>query len=379
MNERERFLAAVNFGQPDRAFLLPHWAWPRTLKRWRSEGLPGDVHLDEFLPSDRFDICRVRFTAYPLYPEFDREVIRIEGNTRVVRHPQGALIREFSDAPETGMPTWLEYPMKNRDDWERVIKPRLDPHSPGRYPLWWESYAESVRERDYPLGIWVGSFFGNPRNWLGLEALSYLIYDDPSLFREMCDYLAWFYCEGVHPALDAIQFDHAFVWEDMSYKAGPLCSPRVVREFMLPGYQKVTQLLREHGVRVIIMDSDGNNSALVPLWLESGINGLRPLEVAAGEDAVALRRKYGQDLILYGNIDKRALIAGREAIDREVLSKVPWLLLQGGYLPQVDHLTPPDVPFDNYRYYWDLLTRVAADPERWLSEAKRRGFWAGGA
>ena len=52
--------------------------------------------------------------------------------------------------------------------------------------------------------------------------------------------------------------------------------------------------------------------------MEVGINGFSPLEVAAGEDALALKEKYGSDIILSGNIDKRALIQSPEAIDGEL-------------------------------------------------------------
>ena len=50
------------------------------------------------------------------------------------------------------------------------------------------------------------------------------------------------------------------------------------------------------------MDRDGNIEQLIPIWLESGINYLWPFEVAAGNDAVALRKKYGKDLIIGGAI-----------------------------------------------------------------------------
>jgi uroporphyrinogen decarboxylase len=146
------------------------------------------------------------------------------------------------------------------------------------------------------------------------------------------------------------------------------------REFSLPPLKRVVEMLRTHGVDIIIVDSDGNNDVLIPLWLEAGVNGLRPFEIAAACDPVATRKLYGRDLIIQGGIDKRPLAWGREAIDREVLSKVPWLCLQGGYFPQVDHLVPPDVSLDNYTYYSALLRRVVEDPERALDEARRRGF-----
>lgn len=83
--------------------------------------------------------------------------------------------------------------------------------------------------------------------------------------------------------------------------------------------------------------------------------GLYPFEVAAGSDAVATRKKYGEKLAIIGNIDKRALAKGKKDIEEEVMSKVPPLLASGGYMPFVDHAVPPDVPFDNFCYYMELI------------------------
>ncbi len=60
-----------------------------------------------------------------------------------------------------------------------------------------------------------------------------------------------------------------------------------------------------------------------------------------------------------GNIDKQALIKGKEAIREEVMSKVPFLLEQGGYFPTVDHNVPPDLTFENYCYYINTIREVA--------------------
>ena len=128
---------------------------------------------------------------------------------------------------------------------------------------------------------------------------------------------------------------------------------------MMPRYKKMTDLLHSNGVDIIYMDSDGNLNELIPLWLEVGINYVWPLEVAAHNDAVGLRKKYGKNLILGGNIDKRALAKGKEAIREEVMSKVPFLLEQGGYFPTVDHNVPPDVTFENYCYYINTLREAA--------------------
>jgi len=165
--------------------------------------------------------------------------------------------------------------------------------------------------------------------------------------------------EVVKRVVKDIKIDQATYWEDMCYKSGPMISPAMFRKFMMPRYKKLNDLLNSHGVDIIWVDSDGNLEQLIPLWLEVGVNYVWPLEVAAGNDAVALRKKYGKDLILGGAIDKRALARGKEAIREEVMSKVPFLVESGGYIPSVDHWVPPDVSFENYCFYVNTLREIA--------------------
>jgi hypothetical protein len=410
MNQRERFLATAGFQAVDRTFLLEPWVWAQTLPRWISEGLPLDADakaalqpgqewtwsstlqrwVSESVPagidlSVAFGTDREHFAPVEmqgsfgphLWPGLPRRILEEGDEYRIIQDEEGNILKVFKDDPFRSMPAWIEYPMKNRDDWENIVKPRLDAQIPGRHPTGapLDKLVAEYEQRDYPLGLWCGSFYGWPRSFMGVERISMMFYDDPELVHEMVEHIADFTVAILTPLLQRIQFDFAFIWEDMAGKAGPLCSPATYREFCLAPLQRVTALLHRHGVRHIIVDSDGNNDALVPLWLESGVTGLRPFEIAAGCDAVTSRRKYGHDLIIQGGIDKRPLAHDQEAIDREVLSKVPWLCLQGGYFPQVDHLVPPDVSLENYTYYSRLLRAVVEDPERYLREARTRGLW----
>ena len=111
-----------------------------------------------------------------------------------------------------------------------------------------------------------------------------------------------------------------------------------------------------NGIETSFVDSDGFIDELIPLWMAVGINGFSPLEVAAGEDAVSLKRQYGKDIVIAGNIDKRALIRGKDEIDREV-AKARTLIEQGGYFPAVDHSVPPDVPLENFQYFLNALRK----------------------
>jgi hypothetical protein len=147
-----------------------------------------------------------------------------------------------------------------------------------------------------------------------------------------------------------ITLDFCYLWEDIAYKSGPLFSPKIMHELMVPRWQIFTEFLRNNGVSMILVDCDGNIADLLPLVLEGGCNTMLPFEVAAGNDVVAVRKKYGKNLTIIGGIDKRALARGKMEIDAE-LERVRPLLAEGGYFPTLDHYAPPDISFENYMYY----------------------------
>jgi uroporphyrinogen decarboxylase len=143
----------------------------------------------------------------------------------------------------------------------------------------------------------------------------------------------------------------------MSFKNGPLVSPEMFRRFFLPHYKRFVAFLRGHGLRIVMVDTDGDAEALLPLFIEADVDGFGPAERAAGMDPLAVRRKYGRDVVMVGGVDKRALACGRRAIDAEVSRLAP-LIAEGGFIPTIDHAVPPDVPLDDFRYYLDVKRRL---------------------
>ena len=59
-----------------------------------------------------------------------------------------------------------------------------------------------------------------------------------------------------------------------------------------------------------------------------------------------------------GGLDKKALAKDKKAIKEEVMSKVPYLIEKGGYIPQTDHTLPPDISFDNVCYFVKLIKQI---------------------
>jgi len=105
-----------------------------------------------------------------------------------------------------------------------------------------------------------------------------------------------------------------------------------------------------------MVDTDGDCNELIPLFLEAGITGLYPMEVSAGMDVVAARKKY-PELQIMGGIPKSDIALGKKRID-EFLEPVSWLLSQGGYIPFGDHFIPPEVPWNEFKYYRERLNQI---------------------
>ena len=350
MNHRERFLRTFEFKNVDRVPDYEFGYWDETIDRWHREGLPlekktnRDIELYLRLEGwDCIEMLPIRTGLWPVLPE---RIIKEEGDRAIVDDGMGGIY--IRTTTSSSVPHYIRHPLKSREDWER-LKPFFDPDTPGRFPLNWEEIAKSYRERDYPLGIFVGSLYGWLRNWMGVERISIAFYRDPDWIAEMMDTLVNLWIKIIRRALKYVKVDFAAWWEDMCYNRGPLLSVRLFEEFMVPRYRKVTDVLKEYGVRINILDSDGDISLLVPGWLKAGINCMFPLE-ARHTNIYRLREEFGNRVLLMGGVNKLALMAGGKAIDKELERLTP-LLKEGGYIPMVDHRVPPEVSYQTYLSY----------------------------
>jgi len=141
----------------------------------------------------------------------------------------------------------------------------------------------------------------------------------------------------------------------MAGRQGPLIGPRMWEEFMGPCYRRIKAFADSHDIPIISVDTDGDPTLIVEPMMEAGVNYLYPCEVAAGVDVNVYRERFPA-LGLMGGIDKRALARGPEAIDAE-LDRIWPAVESGRYIPDLDHLVPDDVSWENYRYYAEALRR----------------------
>jgi hypothetical protein len=357
MNNRERFLAAMDFLPTDRPCHMEYGFWDETYHRWRGECLPESVCMPELFfrtpANDLFgylDVLKIAYVMVEQYyvPAFTEETISINEHERTFRSTRGVLMREKKDG--VSIPQFLEYPIKCRGDY-LALRERLLGSVEKRYRTDWVEQINFIRsqERDV-VATHMDGFFAYARELLGVEGLLFMLHDDPALVQMIIDDHLQALLSLYEPVIGQLHPDFAFIWEDMCYKNGPLLSPRAFRELMLPAYQALTRFLRQQGVRHVVVDSDGNTERLIPLWLEGGVTGHLPFEVMAGMDVIRIGKQY-PELRILGGIQKHCLEHGRAEIDTELQRVLPAMLARGGYVVSLDHWVHSEIPLDNFMYY----------------------------
>ena len=321
MNSRERFLEAMHFGHPDHVPYFEEGLRPDVLEAWRRQGLDSPASLAGKFATD------------------EREEIDLD----VDPHP------------------WPKrWPIRATE--LKAFRRRLDPADASRLPEDWAACLPGWKNRRQVLMLRVhrGFFLSmGVENWRRFLDVMSLTYDDPGFVREAMWVQGEFAAALVERALQEVEVDAAIFSEPIGGNNGALISPRMYADLVLASYRPLLDVLRRHGVDVLILRTYANARALLPAVLREGLNCLWACETnASAMDYRSIRREFGPELRLIGGIDLDMLRDGKEAIRREVEEKVPPLLEQGGYVPLADGRVRADIPLDNYIFYRQLLEKV---------------------
>jgi hypothetical protein len=364
MNHSERFRALFSGKPVDRVPLYFFGSWKETKLRWKEEGLDTVTHLGDPGPQvpgmdpdweDGMWDCHGLVYVGPIGDRKERVIEETE-DTIVYENAVGDIIKDsklgstITHALRYGLePTW--------ESWEHY-KRYLNPKDPRRRGENWEQKADELAKSGRMLAFMGGSLYGWLRNWMGIENISFLMYDDPDLFQDMVHYLTDYFIELLEPVVKRLSFDLVYFFEDCCGVDGPLFSPAIYREVLDPCYRRLLRFYKENGVAFSMMDSDGKVDQFIPLWRESGFDIIFPIEVGTWKASpVALREKFGADLKMLGGVDKHVISQGEDAIRAHLLTLKP-AVDQGGYLPIPDHRIPPECSLEDFKTYLRVFNEV---------------------
>jgi hypothetical protein len=323
MNHVERFRAVMNFQPVDR---LPRWEWAmwwdETIARWHREGLSSKWAFHQV-----FEIA----ASFGLDPYQQFWFSTTDPTIQATQHH-------------------VEGMVAGPDDYRR-LRPALFPsHDAAIAGM--AAWAERQRRGEVVVWCTLEGFFWFPRTLMGFEKLMFAFADQPELIHQINSDLLAFNLALLDKIFPVCVPTFMTIAEDMSYNHGPMISERTFEEFVAPYYRQLLPRLLERDI-IPLVDTDGDVTLLVP-WLERlGVRGVLPLERQAGVDGARLRAAYPR-LLMVGHFDKMTMPRGEAAMRAEFERLAP-LMRTGGFIPSVDHQTPPGVSLEQYRVYLRLL------------------------
>ncbi len=321
MTSRERFLTVMSFGKPDRVPYFEEGIRRDVLKAWRKQGLSSGKKLSDIFTTDRFE---------EIAPELDP-------------------IPDFNTWPTA---------VKELD----IIKNRLNPDDPHRFPKNWKKKLKLLKKNDQVLFYRVhrGLFLSlGVYKWHRFMEVISLLLEYPEYVHRVLAIQAEFAAKILENTLQEAEIDAVIFSEPIGGNEGPLISPYMYEKFVLESFQPIFNVLKNKKIETIIVRTYANARILIPSLLKYGINCLWACETnVEAMDYRDLRKEFGKDLRLIGGVDLDALRQDKEAIRHEIEDKVPSLIAEGGYIPLADGRIRKEIPFENYVYYRQLLEQV---------------------
>ncbi|MBR4873973.1 MAG: hypothetical protein IKV00_09070 [Clostridia bacterium] len=340
MNSWERFKCMYEHKEADRIPIIDN-PWNGTLRRWREEGMPEGVDWRDY-----FDVDKVSSIGINISPRYQRTILEETDRYIIETTPWGVTRKTFK--AEDSTPEMLDFKVCTAEAWEEA-KARMTTED-NRIP--WKIIQENF-PRWRADGHWISATFwfgfDVTHSWMmGTENMLIAMLEEPELVEDMFDtYLSR--CEEMFSRIwDAgYHFDEIFWYDDMGYKGTAFFSNATYRALLQKYHKRAVDWAHERGIYARL-HSCGNIMKLLPDVIETGIDALNPLEVKAGMDSFAIKREYGNRIVLHGGINAQQW-KNTEAVIEEIRRKVPVLKENGGYIFSSDHSIPNDVTLENMR------------------------------
>ncbi|HZP00324.1 MAG TPA: uroporphyrinogen decarboxylase family protein [Terriglobia bacterium] len=303
-------MAALAREEPDRLPIAEFVIDPRVV----SALCPGTVSQTDFEEIMDFDAvcCGTEYRIVQDYP--DGSYVDEWG----VLYRRGP---EIQDHPVKG-------PITSASDLERYVPPDPEaPHRLGRLPELVQrfKFRKAIVFRHRAAFMW--SAFLN-----GMDELLMNFLSAPAFAHRLLDRVLEVNLRIARRALRA-GADVVMLGDDYAGTQGPLFSPAVFEQFILPRLKRMVDSIHEEGGKVI-KHSDGNLWPILDMIIKTGIDGIHPIEPIAGMDIGEVKQKYGKRVCVLGNIDCSSLLprgapAEVEAAVKECIRKAS---LGGGHI-----------------------------------------------
>ncbi len=348
MTSRERVCRMFSRQDQDRVPRYEHF-WTDTIERWQTEGFVGNEEtLWAWIGSDFQSIQ----WSWPAPFPGRSEVVEEDTQTRVVIDQFGQKCRFWKK--RMGTPEHLGWECLSRDDWENTFKPAMLQNTVQIDLELVKQTAQTDRWR-YLTGV---EGFEASRKLLGDEGSLIAMAADPDWIKDLSKVHTDLTIQSFQTILDhGIKPEGLWIYGDMAYTNGTVCSPTMYRDLIWPDHQRLADFAHHNNMK-IIFHTDGDINRVIPMYIEAGFDMLQPLEAKANMDIRNLSPDYGDKIGFFGNIDTMIMATGdRDQIEHEMRTKIQAGKDCKAYAYHSDHSVPPTVSWKTYQYVIELLDK----------------------
>jgi len=254
---------------------------------------------------------------------------------------------------------WVEEGKGVVTTWEEFERYRWpSPDEVETWPL--EFAAQNLPEGMGIMGCLSSGIFEALINELmGVESLSYLVYDQPDLVEAVANRVGETIYRSYQKIIGLDRLIGFFQGDDLGYKTATMVSPAILRKYILPWHKRLAQLAHQHNL-LYLLHSCGNTE----LIMEDLVSDVRIDGKHSFEDAILpvteFKKRYGDRVAVLGGVDVHELCRLEENELRRYVRKIlDQCMPGGGYALGTGNSVANYIPVVNYLIMLD-------EGKRWL-------------
>lgn len=347
MTGRERILASLSGQRPDRVPLYIHAINEVTIKGITrlmnpSMPLPDKDNVYEMNEQEVMLLLNAFFAIHEYYGVDGLTCFDLLNEKPVDRDH---VIDQFGVTYQKsiyGLPVPVIHPVLNATDFNNYTPPK-----PTLEELQLLHFAKRHFGDEKALFWMMRGTFVRATRLLGLENFLMTIYDQPEFIHHVCQMITDYNLVKID-MLKQSGLDVLIVEDDIADKNRPFISTEHFREFINPYNRQLVEKAHALGLKVV-RHSDGNVWPLLDTLVETGYDGLNPLEPQAGMDLVKVKEYTKGNLCLLGNIDCQALLSAgsKEDVYQAVKTAIETAGQDGGLIICSSNSLHPGVKPEN--------------------------------
>jgi len=350
MKTNERMKLIIEHKEADRCPISDS-PWASTLARWRKEGMPEKVSFQDYFEIDKI------FGYHPdNSPKFPVKVIEETDEYIINTTGFGTTQKNWKNAG--GVPEYLDFTVTTPDIWKKAKETMVPSKDRIDWKLFKENYKKWQDEGYWKkFVLWFG-FDITHSHMVGTERMLIAMFEEPEwcidMFNHELDVSI-----GLYELLEkeGYKFDELMWFDDMGYKGKQFFSMDVYRRLLKPVHQRAIDYAHKKGMKAYL-HSCGDINPYVPELIGMGLDVLNPLEVKAGMDPIALKKKFGDKLAFHGGLNAVLMEKGGEPLWIAMKTIIPDMKKSGGYIIGSDHSIPSNVSFNDMKEFVRLAKEM---------------------